>query len=174
MAETIPASQRPDGTWRKERRVKAGYVPPDEVEKYESKMVKFMNDKPRLPPGYQPPPAAANDEKKCMSKNQRKNERKKQKRKEKSEGGGDVTDDIADDLNNVKITDKVATTTTSMTSDVDLAKKRKGLLKKLKQIEQLEERLAKGETLEKEQLEKISKKDEIEEELELLPDDVVQ
>ncbi|CAF2082573.1 unnamed protein product [Brassica rapa] len=72
----VEPTRRPDGTLRKPIRIRAGYVPQDEVVVYQSKGSLMKKELASLgPPGYEPDPTP-----KPKTKAAKKNERKKEKR----------------------------------------------------------------------------------------------
>ena len=178
----IPASRRPDGTWRKERKVKAGYVPPDEAPKYESKGKQWANSIPKLPPGMEEV-SEGQDSKQKLTKNKKKNERRKQKKKENASTTDHISDPtrvscVEDGVKNIEISGPEKVTSINEPSSTgslvagptkdEQTKKIKLLKKKLRQIEDLENKLSGGEIKEltKEQKEKVAKKKQFSDELE--------
>ncbi|RLN42905.1 hypothetical protein C2845_PM01G10030 [Panicum miliaceum] len=77
----IAPTRRPDGTLRKAIRIRAGYVPQEEVAIYQSKGALMRKSGPDVPPGYDPALAA---DAKPKTKAAKRNERRKEKRQQAS------------------------------------------------------------------------------------------
>ncbi|XWS55206.1 hypothetical protein CRYUN_Cryun10bG0154700 [Craigia yunnanensis] len=85
---------RPDGTLRKPIRIRAGYVPQEEVAIYQSKGALWKKEMSSqvVPPGYDPPADT-----KPKTKSVKRNERKKEKRLQAALEMGKNSETVADD-----------------------------------------------------------------------------
>ncbi|KAJ3674152.1 hypothetical protein LUZ60_006144 [Juncus effusus] len=178
----IAPSRRPDGTYRKEIRIRAGYVPQDEVAIYQSKGALLKKGQPEFPPGLNPELLI-----KPKTKSAKRNEKKKEKRQQAalaSEKGKDlessssVNDEVAeadwtppvesvtDQMTRVGLSDSNSSSTTQDSSGQDLDKKIRAIKKKIR----LGEAQLQGDpqNMKPEQLEKMKKMEGWREELKIL------
>ncbi|XP_017839321.1 partner of Y14 and mago [Drosophila busckii] len=154
----IPATKRPDGTWRKARRVKDGYVPQEEVPLYESKGKQFVaQQQTGVPPGMCPMVAAE------AKKAREKLERTKVK-KDATPSAAKITHVIlfpkeSNNLLSKALDDKLKI----IDDEIDVAKQLKKLRKKIREIELIESKIKEGNAhkVDKDQLDKVKKKPEV-------------
>ncbi|KAF9111710.1 hypothetical protein BGX27_004552 [Mortierella sp. AM989] len=160
----IPMTRRPDGSFRKERKVRPGYTPPEDVAKYTNRVLDAIRPTSSISSLTTPPANNDNNNNTLKTKSQIKNEKRKAKRKE--DGPAESSESTTPKSTDQKKLDDTteATPTAAAATDsapVDPEKKLRALNKKLRQAEQLKERQDKGEELLPEQLEKVSKMDEL-------------
>lgn len=123
----IPGSQRADGSYRKERKVRPGFVPLEDVKRYTNSRIESAKPssdstaKPAIPGAKSKEP--------------------------------------------VKPVKKPTVAPTPPSNDQPIEKKIKALNKKIRQIEELEQRMIKGESLNDEQKEKVKKGKSLRDEL---------
>lgn len=159
---TMRWTRRPDGSWRKPEHKRAGWVGELEQQKYVSKgeleeqrrqaqMQAQAGRIPGLAPGQEPEkPKSANERKK-----EKRKEKAEEKMQERFENGTSKTTSSRADVKEVKASVPVAESAADSAAG---GKSVKALQKKLRQIEELEERQAKGEALNEDQLSKVAAK----------------
>jgi partner of Y14 and mago protein len=158
----IAASQRPDGTWRKPRKVKEGYIPQDEQPRFECQAQQALKQKtqePKYPVGWSPMDM------------QKQAQAGKLGRQGQSEGEAkrEVKKVPTQSIPQKPIA-AVEKANVAITPQDHIQKKINNLQKKLTEIDKLKERIDNGDlkTPEKTQLQKIERRYEIEDEIDKL------
>ena len=157
----IPSSVRPDGTKRKEIKIRPGYKPPEDVEVYKNRTADGW--KQRKEAGGIPGAEALEETKEDgagSNKNAKRREARKKAKAAEEEVGSQKKDVNGKEMESEKIED--------LDPEIEREKKARNLKKKLKQAKELKEKKEGGGALLPEQFAKVIKISELIRELDTL------
>lgn len=160
----IPSSKRADGSTRKEIKIRPGYKPPEDVEKYKSRTADTWRTR-----GAGSVPGAEDDVEQperteVKSKNAK---RREVARKKKGTESQESAEQVGTAIAALSVQDaagqgsKGADEVDAPQEDTETQKKIRNQLKKLKAIRELKSKKASGEKVTTDQLVKLSKEDEL-------------
>jgi partner of Y14 and mago protein len=158
----IPSSVRPDGTKRKEIKIRPGYKPPEDAEVYKNRTADAWKTRGS---GGVPGADGLKDESSSASANNKNAKRREARKKAKAaEEGEDKANPISEE--------KKETVEEAVDPEAEKEKKARNLRKKLKQAKDLQEKKEGGAALLPEQFAKVIKINELIRELDALGFDV--
>lgn len=161
----IPSSVRPDGTLRKEIRVRPGYRPPEDVELYKNRTAEgFRNRGKAGVPGAES--LKTEDDPSRLTAAANKNAKRREARKKAAAAATDGKDGEEKPVDTAVVETKkeaepVAEPEKPKDPETDKDKEAKKLMKKLRQAKDLKDKKEKGDKLLPEQFEKVIKINEL-------------
>jgi len=168
----IPSSVRPDGTLRKEIRVRPGYRPPEDVELYKNRTAEgFRNRGKAGVPGAESLKTEEDPSKLSAAAN--KNAKRREARKKAAAAASDGKEEEGKPAEDKAVESKdkvepVAEPEKPKDPEAEKEKEAKKLMKKLRQAKELKDKKEKGDKLLPEQFEKVIKMNELIRQLETL------
>ncbi|KAL4444680.1 hypothetical protein ABPG77_002497 [Micractinium sp. CCAP 211/92] len=166
----IAASKRPDGTIRKERRVRAGYVPQEEQQVYVSRGTAFRQNVPKCPGFDESSAEPAKPKSKSAAKNAKRKEKRQAEQAGAAAGGGSAADAAAAAVQSLSLgsgggsgggaaqaTAAAAAFTTAAEEPPSVEKQIKKIKKKVQQAEALAVKKADGAALSAEEEAKLDR-----------------
>jgi partner of Y14 and mago protein len=163
----IPSSVRPDGTLRKEIRVRPGYRPPEDVELYKNRTAEgFRNRGKAGVPGADGLKAEEDPTKLSAAAN--KNAKRREARKKAAAAATDGAPEEGKAAKKNEVVEAAVEPEIPKDPEAEKEKEAKKLLKKLRQARDLKDKKEKGDKLLPEQFEKVIKINELIRQLETL------
>jgi len=163
----IPSSTRPDGSVRKEIRVKPGYKPPEDVEVYKNKTAEAFKGRGK---GGVPGAAKVEDENVAPnSASANKNAKRREARKRAAATATDGIEEVNGEVrasgplpeNESQVPGAVISKAEEADPEAEAAKEARKLAKKLRQARELKDKKEKGDSLLPEQFAKVIKINEL-------------